>query len=473
MKTKLSSLFVVLFLIFSFGSKAQFESINLNTYKLTDYRYKSLGTQVNASNSGSYYDGKNSNAGFVYKSSINGTSVNGGCSLDYSFIHHSRDYYGYHSVNFGYASAYNDNSTNSTYRSPFGDSESSSESLSNSSTFRLDIYSTNRFYLDSDFFWGVIINTNQSSADSYSRNESDTYYSRQLASFYESKNRGSLQFGKGRVENVTDARLAIYILDDLQKQGRLSRTPNEEEVFKFADFITKALNDRVIDFRIKRIKEYVAIDSFLMSNGLADKTDGLYFGLIDDNWNYARSQTWNTGSEWYVGVSPFLNYFNRFSKVVQGSVAKTRDELSEYGVSFNAGYRSTWISGLKWMEGYSVEGSFNILRYDTVGSYYGGYSNCKSITGNARYYGSYIPSTRTIITAGAEIELTKYIGEEVFDELVVNPRIFGECSYYFSEKFRLNANASLYYNIDKRYDPNYTGDRFGFSLGATLHYYIF
>lgn len=473
MKSKLFFLFALFLLAFSFMSTAQFEGVNLNTYKLTDYRYKSLGTRINASNSGSYFDGKTSNAGSVYKNSANGTNVNGSCYLDFSFIRHGRDYYGYHRVNFGYTSAYNDNSTNSSYRSPFDAHESSSESLSNSFTFSLDIYSTNRFYLDSDFFWGFILSTNQSSEHSYFRSESNTDSVKKLYNYYESRSRGTLQFGKGRVENVTDARLAIYIMDDLLKQGRLSRTPSEAEVFAFADFITKTLNERVIDSRIKRIKEYVAIDSFLLSNGLSTKTDGLYFGLLDDNWNYARSQSWNTGSEWFVGVSPFLNYVNRFNKLTQGYVAKTRDELSEYGVSFNAGYRSTWISGLKWMEGYSVEGSFNIFRYDTVGSYYGGYSNCKSITGNARYYASYIPSTRTIITGGAGIELTKYIGDEVYDELLITPNIFGECSYYFSEKLRLNANARVSYNLNKRYDPNYTGDRFGFSLGATLHYYIF
>ena len=49
-------------------------------------------------------------------------------------------------------------------------------------------------------------------------------------------NQLSLQVGIGRIEDVSDARTAIYILEDLYKQGRLSRILNQEEVFEFANF---------------------------------------------------------------------------------------------------------------------------------------------------------------------------------------------------------------------------------------------
>ncbi|HSA04226.1 MAG TPA: hypothetical protein P5145_01425, partial [Tenuifilaceae bacterium] len=305
MNSKLLFLFIVS-LTFSLTTKAQFESINLNTYKVTEYKLRTLGTQLNTANRGSYTNDKASNKYFSSKSSSNLTNISGAGYLDFSYTRYSRNYQGYQRINFGGSSSYSDNSYNYSDQSLLDNFEYSSEMSSNNSAFFLDIYSHNRFFLNSDFFWGLTLSSNQEYADSYSRTESDIENVKQFANQYNSRNRGKLLFGKGRIENVTDARLAIYILDDLLKQGRLSRTPNEDEVFAFADFITKTLNTRVIDSRIKRIKESVAIDSFLVSNELSTNTDGLYFGLINDNWNYARTQYWYTGSEWYFGLSPFI-----------------------------------------------------------------------------------------------------------------------------------------------------------------------
>lgn len=473
MNSKLFFLFIVFSLTISLTTKAQFESINLNAYKATNYKYKTLGTQLNAVNRGSYSNSKASSDYFSSKSSSNLTDISGAGYLDFSFTRYNRSYQGHQRINLGGSSNFSDYSNNYSAQSPFDNFESSSKRNSNSSAFFLDIYSHSRFFLDSDFYWGFTLSSNQAYANSYSKTEYDTENTKQSANQYNSRNRGKLQFGKGRVENVTDARLAIYILDDLLKQGRLSRTPSENEVFAFADFINKTLNTRVIDSRIKRIKESVAIDSFLVSQKLSTNTDGLYFGLINDNWNYARTQYWDTGSEWYFGLSPFINYSNRFNKLTQEDVTKTRSELSEYGLSFDAGYSSRWINGLKWINGYNLNASFNIFKYDTVGSYYNGYRNYKSISGMINYFTTYLPNTRTSITGSAGLEATKYLGDNVYDELIIKPNISGNCNYYFSEKLRLGINARVSYNLLKHYEPNLTANGLMFELSATLQYYIF
>lgn len=467
--------FVVMLLLLSYSLQAQFEGINLNTYKLTDYRYNTLGTRLNASNDGSFYDIKRNYGDYSSKSSSNHSFIQGGGNLDFSSTIYSRKYSGYQSVDFGFNTDYNDSSNDYSYSNSWSNYESSasSKSSSSNSVLQLNVLSRNRFYLDSDFFWGVTLRANQSYTYSYSKTEYDSDERRLLANLFESENSVSLQVGKGRIENVTDARLAVYILDDLLKQGRLSHTPSEEEVFAFADFITKTLNKRVIDSRIKSIKEYVAIDSFLVSNGLTNKTDGLYFGLINDNWNYARSQSWRTGSELYVEVSPFINYSNKFNKQTDEYVVKTRNELSEYGVSFGAGFRSSWISGLKWQKGYNVNASFNIFKYDTVGSYYSGYEKYNSLAGAASYYVSFIPNTRTKFNGTVYVNVTKYLGDNYNDRLVLYPGVSGSCYYYFSETLRLSVGANAYYSLNKGYDPTSTSKGIGYGLRATLYYYIF
>ncbi|BDX38021.1 hypothetical protein CYCD_13760 [Tenuifilaceae bacterium CYCD] len=167
-----------------------------------------------------------------------------------------------------------------------------------------------------------------------------------------------------------------------------------------------------------------------------------------------------------------LDYINRFNKLTQASVTKTRDELSEYGVSFNAGFRSTWISGLKWQKGYNVNASFNIFKYDTVGSYYSGY-DYKSLEGKANYYMLYIPNTRTEFRGSAYVNMIKYLSDDYNDRLILNPGVSGSCNYYFSEKLRLGVGANVFYSFNKGYDPTSTGKGIGYSLSATLYYYIF
>lgn len=461
-----------MFILLNFHSNAQFEGINLNAYKLTDYRYNALGTKLNASNNGSFSDMKRNYDNYSSKSSSNQSFIQGGGNLDFSSTIYSRKYLGYQGVYFGFNTDYNDLSSDYSNQGSWSTYESSYKKSSNSSVLQLNVLSENRFYLNSNFFWGVTLRTNQSYAYSCSKTEDNSDETRLLANLFESENSAALQVGTGRIENVTDARLAVYILDDLLKQGRLSRTPNEEEVFAFADFVTKTLNNRVIDSRIKIIKEYVAIDSFLVSNGLSSKTDGLYFGLINDNWNYARSQSWNTGSELYLEVSPFINYFNKFNKQTDEFVSKIRNELSEYGVSFGAGFRSSWISGLKWQKGYNVNASFNIFKYDTVGTYYSGY-DYKSLEGKANYYMLYIPNTRTEFRGSAYVYITKFLSDDYNDWLILYPGVSGSCNYYFSEKLRLGVGANAYYSLNKGYDPTSTGKGIGYSLSASLYYYIF
>ena len=61
--------------------------------------------------------------------------------------------------------------------------------------------------------------------------------------------------GWGRIERVEDARLAVYILDDLRKAGKLAKEPSEEEIYQVAQFISQLRNERFFDSREKKIWE--------------------------------------------------------------------------------------------------------------------------------------------------------------------------------------------------------------------------
>jgi hypothetical protein len=437
----------------SLNSKSQFDSINLNAYKQANYKQTTMGVGFGL-NGGSLIDFKSSNS-YQNRAFTNG-------SFSYTKIRSSRDYVGSQRLSFYYGSGYSNE-----------DRETSLTSTNNFN-YGLNATTNNRLYLPGNFF--LNLNLNVFSSQYYNLDESNFDSLERIRTYnhFQTSSIGSIQFGKGRIENVTDARLAIYILDDLLKHGRLARVPNEGEVFEFADFITQTLNKRVIDDRIKQIMEYVAVDSFLVSKGLTTKSDGLGFGLISDNWRYARLQNWFTGHTWSFGISPTIDYGNSLNKTDENNINITnlRDEYTNYGIGINAGYNSYWIKGLKRRDGFNFNGAFNLHWNNHIPNEIKSY---QSISASVGYERNYIPNTRTYITGIASLWAKKYFNDNNDNNPEINPTISGGCNYYFSEKVRLSVSSSLYYRFSKEHDIYIDIDRkhLQFNLGASLSYYIF
>ncbi len=432
------------------NTKSQFDSINLNTYKQANYKQATMGV-------GFGFDGASAVDISSSNSSQNGAFTEG--SFLYTKTTSRRDYIGNQRIIFSYDANYSivdgEYSKSSAYRlNP-----------------RLSATTNNRFYLSKNYFYNLNLNVYSAINYSYEESKIITDESLKTSSHFQTAGQGSIQFGKGRIEDVTDARLAIYILDDLLKHGRLVRVPNEGEVFEFADFITKTLNKRVIDNRIKQVMEYVAVDSFLVAKGLTTKSDGLGFGLISDNWRYARLQSWSTGHTWSFGVSPTINYGNSLFKTEENNIVTSnqRNESTNYGMGVNAGYNSYWIKGLKRRDGFNLNGTFNFLWNQNIPYEVERYQTLSASVGYER---SYIPNTRTFITGSSSLNARKYFNTEYYN-LEIYPTISGNCNYYISEKVRLSVSSSLYYLFSKDYNPNVDTKHLQFNLGSSLNYYIF
>jgi len=430
----------------------QFDSINLNTYKQADYKQTRMSVDFGL-NGGSFRNKNTSTSNIQNEAFSNG-------SVSFSKIKSSRDYIGNQYINFVYDAGFS-----------VDDYVSNSDYL-NEVNLGISVTTNNRFYLTNNFFYALNLQVYNTANYNLKKHNSDFYDSKEINNDFQTSSYSSIQFGKGRTENVTDARLAIYILDDLIKHGRLSRTPSEKEVFEFADFITKTLNKRVIDDRIKQIMEYVAVDSFLVAKELTTKSDGLYFGLINDNWKYARLQDWSTGKTIYLEISPSLSYYNSLNKVDEYNVIITDQtfEHTNYGIGINLGYDSYWIKGLKRKDGFRVNSSFNLFWNHQVPNATKSY---QSLLANIGYERSYIPNTRTYITASTLLFAGKYFNYDYYN-IIINPTISGSCNYYFSEKIRLSVNSSLFYRFGKDHSFNdYESNNLRFTISASLKYYIF
>ena len=91
-----------------------------------------------------------------------------------------------------------------------------------------------------------------------------------------------LGLGFGRIEDVTDARQAIYMLEALHKNGVLSRQLSNEEVVALAQKISSEKNKRFFDSRLHKIDEISAVDSFFVASKALSKNDASYFTALYD-----------------------------------------------------------------------------------------------------------------------------------------------------------------------------------------------
>jgi hypothetical protein len=112
--------------------------------------------------------------------------------------------------------------------------------------------------------------------------------------------------GKGRIENVSNAQMALFILEDLHKAGKIKSKVSAENTMAFANLITQVYNRRVFDFRKRKLYEIEQIDSFLVANKILAVNDVRAINIISDNWFFAiqpartESKTLNvSGGDYY------------------------------------------------------------------------------------------------------------------------------------------------------------------------------
>jgi len=113
--------------------------------------------------------------------------------------------------------------------------------------------------------------------------------------------------GKGRIENVSDAVLAMFIIKDLQKKGGLGKLTDAQTEL-IAQGITTARNRRFIDFRFRTIDQIALLDSFFTAAGAKPPNDLIYYTTLYDNWFYATEFSRGTGKRFTYYLSNEAGY---------------------------------------------------------------------------------------------------------------------------------------------------------------------
>jgi hypothetical protein len=180
----------------------------------------------------------------------------------------------------------------------------------------------------------------------------------------------TLGFGKGRIEMVGDAQMALFILNDLQQQGLLNGPVLPEVASNFARLITDIHNQRVFDFRRKRIYEFTQIDSFLRSNGLVSTPDIRHFTIINDNWTLAYTPNRLSGSNWFLRLQPSAGIRKSTSENSQsGSTLSSRQTTKDYTLFPVVGYEKFVPVNLRWQRNMSISLSWTSEWENTHSNY--------------------------------------------------------------------------------------------------------
>jgi hypothetical protein len=372
----------------------------------------------------------------------------------------------------------------------------------------LNIEGLKRFYNAKQNYFevsGLISGIDYSSSSEVTNKNSDTIISK-YTSDHKTHNlniSGSFLIGKGRIEQVQDARMALYLLDDLQKLNRQNQIASNEDVLALAREITRLKYKRFFDDRLRKIAEITAIDSFLQKNGIAGTTDATYFTSLTDNWNYSNNPVRNSGKRFFTGIE--ADYMYSYNSQSSDNVVPDEIPINNIvkrqnaGAYIVAGVACEKPTSLKWQNSANLKIGVG-LRQNTVHfdlddvsenplpQYTEALPSLK-LTGN--YGFGYYPTSRTWVTfdwwilSGWDKEMKGTSKQDKKDDqnsfyTYTGPQF--HAYYYLSEKlrlsltftgeFRLDNDKFTYEVIEGNPDKN-TSTWWNHQLNAALTYSLF
>jgi hypothetical protein len=311
----------------------------------------------------------------------------------------------------------------------------------------------------------------------------------------------TISIGKGRMENVSNAQLAAFILNDLEKAKKLKVKVSNDLLIELTEVITKVYNTRIFDYRKRRIYEVSQIDSFLMAKKAIAQNDIATFAIIQDNWDFAIQPSavdafydysnlliatpYNSVSDRY-NLKGILNQNDRFCgqryffsasvNLDNKNVRRQSDSVSNKDLNRNnnfslgLNYEKAKPISLHWQ----VKGFINILYFNSHASSiersgpkknYNSQDVSTNLSGAIEYY----PNSRTIVSVAPRIGYTKNLKNSLTSNTSTIASGLNIKSDYF-----INYNSRVTLQIDysiikNKYSPAFSS--FDFRMGYNV--YIF
>jgi hypothetical protein len=424
---------------------SQVETFDLSNFKLPYLKYKSLSLTFNANNYNQFEEWRDTSD---YKRNINSIYSNlGGTGSFYSFINTPSEQSSYSIMSSFSFQPFNDN------KRIFDDEASQ---LAYSHYFNLGIYanSRNRFFTSDKVFIEVGPSLSFNYYNGSNKNKDEDEDGNVTYEYINKWNENSLQAiiefggGYGRIEVVTDAQMALFILKDLKKENRIKREPTHEEIFQLAGIISQKRNQSFFDNRQKVIEDVKAIDSFLTSAGLSNEADATYFTTIYDNWLYANNHYRQSGFR--ISGGPRVGYSVYQSKNIWEQTQPTQNDGDN-----------------KRKDGEFSYGAWLRMMYEKPINHYWQ----RSISANARYI--YINNTRTLNDDPKNKRLQDNFELSVSASLGYYPTTRTYINFGIGSGMHFNNKDKYYYPADSEYnDDRFSYQAFFVGPSANGYYYF-
>lgn len=282
--------------------------------------------------------------------------------------------------------------------------------------------------------------------------------------------------GKGRLEYVTDAVMAYFLLRDLSKKAQIGEV-SAAQVEQVAKGMSRIRNTRFTDFRFQLIDQIEYLDTVLRNAGISSGSQARYFTSLYDNWLYATNLIRFSGSRLTYYLNGNLNYNNSNFEVNNSTQphekARSNSQVMGIGggIDFENSRQLSYKVQKSWSLGLLVNHSnspFTQQFEDSIGtSFYS--QNERSYTKKSYYmklsasYGYlYQPNSRTYLQLAFTPEFVYgNVYSEVNSELTDRPKTkynqsaLGITMNYF--RF-INARVSFWINVTQKLQ-NYNSNR--------------
>lgn len=256
-----------------------------------------------------------------------------------------------------------------------------------------------------------------------------------------------LGLGKGRLELISDAAFAQFIVNDLMKEKIVSIF-SESEVEDFSKVITNVLNTRVIDFRFRLDKQVRMLDSFFAQKFPDVKRDINFYSILYDNWLYANIPRRFTGkrSTYYLSFGKVGNLAKREDRILQ---RKTRNNDNRIFISLNTELVQSFAKNLHVNKEFTYNAEFGVGQnwIERTSSNTSVYSEL-FVANKFSFKYLYTPNTRTFLIYSPSILLRtiKYSNSSVPDfknfATIINSLNFYR---WFSPNLSLNIVLNMFY----------------------------
>ena len=461
------TVFLLSILISLSGSQifAQINTINFSDYKLPDLKRQTFDFSYNLQN---FYNNINYTDSSVAKNQNSNFNLINVFTPRYTYYKNTRKYQGYQygrlkiNNNLSSIKILSDSSSNTQRTNLFTNS------------FRIN--SSNRFYFKEKYFWGAGLDLEINHMSDIKKTFSDNDNVKNINNSFQTQVSLPLSIGKGRIEPVTDYVHSIYIINNLEKEGRLERNLKTGELIKLTELISEVKNERFFDSRLKKIYELEKIDSFLNTNNLISDKDAVYFTTLYDNWEFAGNQYRYSGNRIYFYVSPQYTGGNYLSSNETDTIYnKNRRILLETGVNFSV-YKNL---NLFWQRHFDINIGTSAMEYLTYSDSINFHQRGKKIYTTINYGYKWYPNTRTNFNFYFSPAYAYTLYDTVFPEngksgdhnFTLNLNISGY--YYFSPRLRFSINfypQYNYYSSSKNLSKNKQLD---YNLFAGFQYSLF